>query len=99
MVRRKPPRRSRWSVIRRAMALALGIVALQGLQATTAFADHTTRDQVISETGIDYVLVALVLVAGGVALVLFVAAVLWWERRDAEREAEPEPHRAARRPR
>jgi hypothetical protein len=71
----------------RLAALPAALLAL-ALGAAPAAADHTTRDGVINEHGVDYVLVALVFGAALVALVVFAAAVLWWERRDAASEAE-----------
>ena len=63
---------------------AISLVLLELLWAQPAFADHESRDRVLTESGIDVLLVVLVLGAAIAALAAFAAAILWWERQDAD---------------
>lgn len=65
-------------------AISIVLAASMTFGAGPVFADHTTRDRVLSENGLSYLLVGLVIVGAILVLALFAAAVLWWERRDAE---------------
>ena len=68
-----------------ALVFAALVIALTG---GSALADHETRDQALTEGGVDYVLVAIVLAVALIVLAAFAAAIVMWERRDAEAEAE-----------
>ncbi len=68
--------------------LASVFAALAG---SPAYADHETRNQVLSESGLEMWLVALVIGGVIVALALFAAAIVWWERRDAGAEEDTSP--------
>jgi multisubunit Na+/H+ antiporter MnhC subunit len=52
-----------------------------------AFADHESRGRTLSGQGIDPLLVALVIGAAVLALALFAAVILWWERADQHGES------------
>lgn len=74
------------SLIRRLLALSAAAVALAvvGLISVSfAYADHTTRATEIQENGINLWYLALTITIIVTALVVFAAAVLVWERRDA----------------
>ena len=72
-----------WSWLRAVVALSLA-VCLNTIVASAAFADHTTRNDVIHENGVNYYLVALVIVGAVLALGALAAVVLIWERRDTD---------------
>lgn len=61
-----------------------GLLMTQAIAAAPVYADHETRDQVLGESGIDVLLVSLVLAAAVIALAAFAAGILWWERQDRE---------------
>lgn len=63
---------------------AISLVLLELLWAQPAFADHESRDRVLSESSVDMLLVVLVLAAAIAVMVAFAAGILWWERQDAE---------------
>lgn len=63
---------------------ACGALITRALAAQPAFADHESRDQVLSESGREVLLIALVLVAAIAAMGAFAAGILWWERQDSE---------------
>jgi len=71
---------------KQSLAAAVLAATLLALAGGPAYADHETRQQVLSESGVDIVLVALVLVGAVIALAAFAAVILWWERRDAKAE-------------
>ena len=60
------------------------LVLLEFLWSQPVLADHESRDRVLTESGIDVLLVVLVLGAAIAALAAFAAAILWWERQDAD---------------
>ncbi|OGO50222.1 MAG: hypothetical protein A2148_04310 [Chloroflexi bacterium RBG_16_68_14] len=62
-----------------ALVLAL---ALFFAGAGHALADHETRNRVLRETPIDALFVGVAIGGAVLALVLFGAAMLWWERQD-----------------
>jgi hypothetical protein len=72
-----------WSWVRRVGAVLVAVSA-NALLAVPAFADHTTRDEVIHESGVNYLLVALVILGAIVALAVFATAILIWEHRDSD---------------
>jgi hypothetical protein len=78
---------------RRFAGILLGVL-ISVWQATPAFADHTTRNEVLSESGLDYVLVALLLLLALDLLGIFIAIILRWEglatRGELGQEADPE---------
>ncbi len=59
-----------------------GTLAAVAILPAAAFADHESRDRVLSETGLNMVLVVLVFVAVVITLAAFAATIIWWERRD-----------------
>ncbi len=70
----------------RAIAIAAMLlpIVVNGLVTSSAYAGHETRAELIQETGVNVVLVALVMAAAAVLLVLFAAVILWWERQDED---------------
>ena len=70
---------------------AISLVLLELLWAQPVFADHESRDRILSESGVDMLLVVLVLAAAIVAMAAFAAAILWWERQDPEPSDREEP--------
>lgn len=64
--------------------MASGALVIQAFAAAPVYADHESRDRVLGESGVDVLLVTLVLVAAVVALAAFAAGILWWERQDTE---------------
>lgn len=77
--------------IRAIFALAFAFL-LSSLMATAAYADHETRTEVLQDTGLNVFLVALVIGAAIVLFGLFAAAILWFERQDAEAERQAQRH-------
>ena len=59
------------------------------LLAQPVFADHESRDRVLSDSGIEVLLVVLLLGAAIVTMGAFAAGILWWERQDSD-PADPE---------
>jgi multisubunit Na+/H+ antiporter MnhC subunit len=72
----------------RARAITIAAVLLpivvNGLVTTSAYAGHETRAEMIQETGVNVVLIALVMAAAVLVLALFAAVILWWERQDQD---------------
>ncbi len=69
------------------MTLALtacGALLTRALAAQPVFADHESRDRVLSESGLEIWLVVLVLVAAVVVMAAFAAGILWWEHQDGD---------------
>jgi hypothetical protein len=66
---------------------ALLALFVNGLAAARVYAEHETRAEVIQETGVNVVLIALVMVAAAVVLALFAAIILWWERQDEDADS------------
>ncbi len=71
---------------------ACGALLTRVLATQLAFADHESRDRVLSESGVEALLIALVFVAAIAAMGAFAAGILWWERRDAEASDPDEPN-------
>ncbi len=69
---------------------AVSLLLLELLRAQPAFADHESRDWILSDTGIEVILFALVVFAALVAITAFAAGILWWERQD-EKPDRDEP--------
>jgi Flp pilus assembly protein TadB len=61
-------------------------IAAWAVAVGSSYAEHQTRQQELQESGLDWLLVGLVLAAALVAMVIFVLVVLRWERRDQEKE-------------
>ena len=70
---------------------AISLVLLEFLWAQPAYADHESRDRILSDTGIEVILFALVVFAALVAIAAFAAGILWWERQD-EKPDQDEPN-------
>jgi hypothetical protein len=69
----------------------ISLVLLQALWVQPVFADHESRDRVLSESGVEVLLIVLVLGAAIAAMVTFAAAILWWERQGEEQSEHEEP--------
>lgn len=67
-------------------------VLVQFVAASHAFADHETRDDVIRDSGLDLVLVGLVIGAAVLVIAAFAVAMLLWERRDDPHGDAPAAH-------
>ncbi len=75
------------------LALAVcGAVLTRALAAQPAFADHESRDRVLSESGVEVLLIVLVLEAAIAAMIAFAAGILWWERQDEAQSDRAAPH-------
>ncbi len=64
--------------------LASGALLTRALAAQPVFADHESRDRVLSESGVEVILIVLVLVVAVGVMVAFAGVILWWERQDAD---------------
>ena len=71
---------------------AYGALLMRALAAQPAFADHESRDRLLSESGVEVLLIALVLGGAIAAMVAFAAGILWWERQDEDQSGREEPH-------
>ncbi len=69
----------------------ISLVLLELLWAQPVLADHESRDRVLSESGVEMLLVVLVLAAAIAMMCAFAAGILWWERQDAESSDRDEP--------
>lgn len=67
---------------KRVSSAVLLALALPLAGASHALADHETRSEVLSETPVDALFIGVAIGGAVLALVLFGAALLWWERRD-----------------
>jgi hypothetical protein len=73
------------TMMRLALAIAvLAAFASRALLAVPAYADHESRDRILSGVGVEVFLFALVLFGALVMIVAFAAGILWWERQDAD---------------
>lgn len=61
----------------------ISLVLLELLWAQPAFADHESRDRVLSESSVEMLLIVPVMIAAIAVMVAFTAGILWWERQDA----------------
>ncbi len=72
------------------LALSAGATLVAwALLAQPVFADHESRDRVLSDSGMEVLLVVLVLGAAIVTMGAFAAGILWWERQDSD-PSDPE---------
>jgi ABC-type enterobactin transport system permease subunit len=74
-----------------ASTLAVALL-LSSLMATSAYAEHETRTQVLQDTGLNVVLVALVIGAAVMLFGLFAGVMLWLDRQDEEAERQAQRH-------
>lgn len=58
--------------------------AAQFLVVASAYADHRSRNDILTKSGLSYLLTVLVIIAAVLAVAFLAWAVLEWERRDTE---------------
>ncbi len=61
-------------------------LVLGGMVADPVYAEHESRSIVLSDVGLDFILVALTIAGAILAVGAFAVAVIRWERRDEEEE-------------